>query len=469
VSKILVIEDHVVTCDNIRELLEQKGYFVVTANNATEGSELARLFLPDVILSDLNLPDYSGIDLMKKFKNNGKIKDIPVIIITGQSENEIYRDAMVQGADDFIVKPFKTKELYDAIDSQLSKVKIRERNCKLIVELSEQSPLPILSIDRSGKILYSNEAAEFLVKKPIVKKLMDSITPEITENFEFEFSIDKQNFICVASYNKALHYYNLYFIDNTVQLNAFKELRDKNVLIERKNQNLSQFSYIVAHDLKAPVINIRQLLDLIFQEKMENKGNESKVGVLMNLLNESIIKLETVIEDVSSILKTREEILKEQKVVFSVKKQVKKILNQFQDKITELGAEIVYSIDDSIKLNFPLNEFSTILINLIDNAIKFRNPKRKLKIDLCALKTENGISLKIKDNGLGFDEKNARGKLMVFYQKMHSNIEGKGLGLQIVKNILENHNGEIQYISQSGVGTVFQLIFPNDDDNKTLK
>ena len=46
---------------------------------------------------------------------------------------------------------------------------------------------------------------------------------------------------------------------------------------------------------------------------------------------------------------------------------------------------------------------------------------------------------------------------------------GKGLGLQIVKNILENHNGEIQYISQSGVGTVFQLIFFNDDDDKTLK
>ena len=468
-SKILVIEDQLVTRENIRELLELRGHFVSTATNAAEGSELASSFLPDLILSDIQLPDYSGINLIKEFKNNEKLSDIPVIIITGHIEREIYRDAMTQGADDFIVKPFKTKELYDAIDSQLSKVKIRERNCQIVSELSEHSPLPIITINKSGEILYSNQAAEFLVKEQIVKKIMVLINPELTRNFEFELIVDKQNFICVTSYNNTHHYHNLYFIENTIQINAFDELRDKNILIERKNQNLSQFSYIVAHDLKAPVTNIRQLLDLIFQEKLEKTENESKVSVLMNLLNQSITKLETVIEDVSSILKTREEIFKEQKVVFSVKKYVTEILRDFNGKFKEVGADIVVSIDDSIKLNFPLNEFSTILINLLDNAIKFRSPDRKLKINLCALKTEKGISLKIKDNGLGFDEKIAKGKLMVFYQKMHSNIEGKGLGLQIVKNILENHNGEIQYISQSGVGTVFQLIFFNDDDDKTLK
>jgi CheY-like chemotaxis protein/anti-sigma regulatory factor (Ser/Thr protein kinase) len=464
-SKILVIEDQEAIRENIMELLEQKGYLVSTAINATEGSKIASSFLPDIILSDLLLPDYSGIDLIKKFKNDDKLKDIPIIIITGESQNETYRSAMIQGADDFIVKPFKAKELYDAVEAQLSKARVRKLNFELIAELSEQSPLPILRIDISGNIIYSNPAAKFLVEKQMIKKIMDIIHPVITGNFEFEFPVDEKIFNCVASYNDAQKYHNLYFIDNTVQVNAFYELEKKNVLIERKNENLSQFTYIVAHDLKAPVINIRQLLDLILQEAQQKSENENKKSALLGLLNESLTKLETVILDVSSILKSREEIQRQQKIVFSVRKQVNVILKEFRAKIKEIGAEVIISIDDSFKLNFPLKEFSTIMINLIDNAIKFKDPQRILKINISASKIKDGISLKIKDNGLGFDEKIAKGKLMVFYQKMHNNIDGKGLGLQIVKNILESNDGEIQYMSQPGVGTIFQLTFKDDSKN----
>jgi signal transduction histidine kinase/DNA-binding NarL/FixJ family response regulator len=462
VSSILVIEDQEIIRENIRELLEEKGYLVETALSASKGFEIALSSIPDLILCDLILPDYTGIDFIKKLKKNEQLKNIPVIIITGNSQNETYRDAMTQGADDFIVKPFKSKELFDAVNTQLSKAKIRKLDYTLIAELSEQSPLPILRIDKSGKIVYSNPAAEFLGEKKMLLKLMDILGSKENNNFEFEFPVEQKVYNCVASYNSAQKYHNLYFIDNTDQLQAFHELEDKNTLIERKNQNLSQFNYIVAHDLKAPVVNIRQLVDLILQDVNQRPNKSDKNIGLLSMLNESLVKLETVMEDVSTILKAREESSKQNSTVFSVEKYVKKAAKEFKQTLTEINAEFSFDIDSTIKLNFPLSEFSIILFNLIENAIKFRDPARPLKILILASKTKNELILTIKDNGIGFDEKLAKGKLFSFYQKLNSKIEGKGLGLQIIRNILDHYNGKIEFKSQPGIGSIFQLTFKNE-------
>jgi signal transduction histidine kinase len=454
-----VIEDEEAIRENVRELLEQKEFIVETAINAEIGFQLVNSFLPDLILCDLMLPDHSGFDCIKKLRKNEHLKHIPVIIITGYSQQETYRDAITHGADDFIVKPFKAKELFDAINTQLSKAKIRKRDHALIAELSEQSPLPILRIDKAGKIVYSNPAAKFLEEKELIAKLRNLIDLEEDENFEFEFPADGKIFNCVTSYNPIQKYHNLYFIDNTFQKSAFNELENKNTLIERKNQNLSQFTYIVAHDLKAPVINLRQLLDLLMQDYHGKPQTKEKNTVLTSLLNESLSKLETVMEDVSAILKTREDSYAQKKVVFSVSKCVKRATNEFKEILKEINAEVTFSIDNTIKLNFPLTDFSTILFNLIENAIKFRDPERTLKINFIVTETHDEVILKVKDNGLGFDEKMAKGKLFVFYQRMHSKIEGKGLGLQLVRNIMETHSGQVHFMSQTGVGSIFLLNF----------
>jgi signal transduction histidine kinase len=366
---------------------------------------------------------------------------------------------MTHGADDFIVKPFKAKELFDAINSQLAKSKIRKQDISLIAELSEQSPLPILRIDKAGKIVYSNPAANFLEEKVLIEKLRNLIDSQEDDHSEFEFPVGEKIFNCVTSFNSTLKYHNLYFIDNTIQINSIHELENKNKLIEQKNQNLSQFTYIVAHDLKAPIINLRQLLDLLMQDYHSKSKTIEKNTVLTSLLNESLSKLETVIEDVSSILQTRDDSIAQKKVVFSVSKYVKKAVEEFKKALTEVNAEVTFSIDQSIKLNFPLTDFSTILFNLIENAIKFRDPNRTLKIDFIVTETHDEVILKIKDNGLGFDEKVAKGKLFVFYQRMHGKIEGKGLGLQIVRNIMDIHEGQIHFMSQTGLGSIFLLNF----------
>jgi DNA-binding response OmpR family regulator/two-component sensor histidine kinase len=459
VSKIIVIEDQEDIRENVKELLEQKKLLVETAINARDGLELTKTFFPDLILCDLMLPDYSGIDFIKKLRADKQFKEIPVIIITGHSQQEIFRDSMTQGADDFIVKPFKAKELFDAVEAQLLKAEIRKQDHRLIAELSEQSPLPILRLNEKGTIVYCNPAAKFLEVDQLIHQLNDHINSERGENFEFEFTVGVRIFNVIVSYNNVQKYHNVYFIDNTEQRKAFSELESQNTLIERKNQNLSQFTYIVAHDLKAPVINIRQLLDLLLEHyNLQSKTNE-RDQVLLGLLNESLNKLETVMEDVSGILKVREESSSQKKVVFSIAKYVKKTLDEFKNDLEEINAEVSFEIDSSLKLNFPLSDFRTILFNLIENSIKFRDPERVLILNITAIESLDEIILKIEDNGLGFDEKIAKGKLFVFYQRMHSHIEGKGLGLQLIRNIMDSHAGKVNFISKTGVGSTFLLNF----------
>lgn len=458
-SKIIVIEDQEDIRENVKELLEQKGFQVETANNAEEGFQLTNSFSPDLILCDLMLPDHSGIDFIKRLKENNELKEIPVIIITGHSQKEIFRNSMTQGADDFIVKPFKAKELFDAVEAQLSKAKIRKQDYRLIAELSEQSPLPIIRLNKKGQIVYSNPAAKFLEDENLIKELNYLIELEEGENFEFEFPVKDKIFNCIVSFNADQEYHNVYFIDNTAQKNAFSELESQNILIERKNQNLSQFTYIVAHDLKAPVINLRQLLDLLLQNNHLKAKPQDKDHVLMSLLNESLNKLETVMEDVSGILKAREESATQKKEIFSVAKHVKKAVDEFKDVLKEINGEISFNIESSLKLNFPISDFSIILYNLIENAIKFRDPERTLNINFTATETHDEVILKIKDNGLGFDEKIAKGKLFVFYQRMHSKIEGKGLGLQLIRNIMDSHSGQVHFMSKAGTGSTFVLNF----------
>ena len=458
-SKIIVIEDQEDIRENVKELLEQKKLLVETAINARDGLELTKTFFPDLILCDLMLPDYSGIDFIKKLRADKQFKEIPVIIITGHSQQEIFRDSMTQGADDFIVKPFKAKELFDAVEAQLLKAEIRKQDHRLIAELSEQSPLPILRLNEKGTIVYCNPAAKFLEVDQLIHQLNDHINSERGENFEFEFTVGVRIFNVIVSYNNVQKYHNVYFIDNTEQRKAFSELESQNTLIERKNQNLSQFTYIVAHDLKAPVINIRQLLDLLLEHyNLQSKTNE-RDQVLLGLLNESLNKLETVMEDVSGILKVREESSSQKKVVFSIAKYVKKTLDEFKNDLEEINAEVSFEIDSSLKLNFPLSDFRTILFNLIENSIKFRDPERVLILNITAIESLDEIILKIEDNGLGFDEKIAKGKLFVFYQRMHSHIEGKGLGLQLIRNIMDSHAGKVNFISKTGVGSTFLLNF----------
>jgi two-component system phosphate regulon response regulator PhoB len=110
-KKILIIEDEKAIREMIRFALSSTGFEIIEAGNATEAKKKIATNLPDLILLDWMLPDISGIEYLKKLRNNNQLKNIPVIMLTAKAEEENKVKGLDAGADDYITKPFSPNEL----------------------------------------------------------------------------------------------------------------------------------------------------------------------------------------------------------------------------------------------------------------------------------------------------------------------------------------------------------------------
>lgn len=118
---ILIIEDDETLLENTRELLEISGYEVITAIDGIQGVNLAKTHLPDLIISDIMMPEMDGISALERLQSDKNTCSIPFIFISVKSDPEDIRYGMNLGADDYITKPFREEDLLDAIASRLAK------------------------------------------------------------------------------------------------------------------------------------------------------------------------------------------------------------------------------------------------------------------------------------------------------------------------------------------------------------
>jgi two-component system phosphate regulon response regulator PhoB len=122
-ATILVVEDEKSISTLIQYNLEKEGFRVHTSETGEEGFEQIKKNLPDLVLLDWMLPDLSGIDICKQIKKDPKLKSIPVIMLTAKSEEADKIRGFETGADDYVTKPFSTKELILRVHALLKRVK----------------------------------------------------------------------------------------------------------------------------------------------------------------------------------------------------------------------------------------------------------------------------------------------------------------------------------------------------------
>jgi signal transduction histidine kinase len=108
------------------------------------------------------------------------------------------------------------------------------------------------------------------------------------------------------------------------------------------------------------------------------------------------------------------------------------------------------------QLLFSKKNFRSILFNLISNALKFRSPERDCIIDIWTRLEEPYVKLTVKDNGVGIHERHHE-QLFSMFKRFHDHVDGTGIGLYMVKRMVENAGGKIEVESKEGVGTEFDL------------
>jgi signal transduction histidine kinase len=161
-KKILIIEDHHLLCDEIKDWFTFEGFQTFSAYNGRDGIDLAFQQIPDIILCDIMMPEMSGMQVLEKLRSEPATKLIPFIFMTALADREDLRNGMEGGADDYVTKPFTRDELLSAVQTRLQKTvelkegaesAIRELRDNLIYGLPHELRTPLNAMIAYGEML----------------------------------------------------------------------------------------------------------------------------------------------------------------------------------------------------------------------------------------------------------------------------------------------------------------------------
>jgi signal transduction histidine kinase len=203
--------------------------------------------------------------------------------------------------------------------------------------------------------------------------------------------------------------------------------------------------------------NIEGLL-LALELELPTAGRVGDVPHMLTLMQEATERFQRTIlhlTDVSRLQKEHSqasEAVRLASVVEAVRLDLQPLLQQAQ-------AQLDVQVPASLTLTCSEKNLRSVVYNLLSNALKYRHPDRPPRVRLSAGPQDGYQVLEVQDNGLGLDLSLGQDKLFAMFQRLHTHVEGTGIGLYMVKKIVENAGGRIEVESQLGLGSTFRVYF----------
>ena len=231
-------------------------------------------------------------------------------------------------------------------------------------------------------------------------------------------------------------------------------LEEKNRELSIINNDLDNFIYTASHDLRSPIANLEGLTSLLIKNREGHFNDQEKK--IFDLMYVSIERFKGTLRDLTDIVRAQKEV------------DESRLAIPFQEILAEVlldVAPLVQETDVQIETDFGVADISyarknlkSIMYNLVSNALKYRSPARPLRLYIRTEAHDTHALLTVRDNGLGMTAAQ-QGKLFSMFRRFHTHVEGSGIGLYIVKRIVENAGGRIEVESQVGEGTTFRVYF----------
>ena len=251
-------------------------------------------------------------------------------------------------------------------------------------------------------------------------------------------------------------------------LERTSELKQKNKDLEKMNSELQSFAYISSHDLQEPLRKIQIFANRVLEKEQDVLSENGKS--YFSGIQRAASRMQTLIEDLLAYSRTNntEKIFK----ITDLNELILEVKNDFKETLAQKNGTI--ELDEVCKANVIPFQIRQLFLNLIGNSIKFSDSARPLvirvkcelvkgeKLNIEALAPEKTYChISISDNGIGFDPQ-YRDRIFEVFQRLHGKDEysGTGIGLSIVKKIVDNHGGIIVASGTLNVGATFDIYFP---------
>ncbi|SEJ04997.1 His Kinase A (phospho-acceptor) domain-containing protein [Dyadobacter sp. SG02] len=378
---VLIADDNADMREHIRSLLGNQ-YKTLTASNGFEALDLIRKYHPALVLSDIMMPEMDGIALLKAVKADPQVCHTPIILITARAGEESRIEGIEIGADDYIVKPFSSRELIARAKAQIRMA--GERN-------------------------------------------------KITEELE-------------------------------------RKVEQRTQELVNANRELESFNYVASHDLQEPLRKIQTFIHLI---ERNNFDSELSRGYFQKIYL-SAQRMGELIQSVLSYSRLSQNGESSQQV--DLNRVIDDIRVDFELAIQEKQATLI--VENLPVLHANLLQMNQLFSNLISNSLKFSPGKPEIRITgtretAQTIPTREGPQataepayrdyhhICVKDNGIGFEPEFSE-KIFALFQRLHRKNEyaGTGIGLSIVKKIVEQHDGYVSAESHPGEGAAFHIWLP---------
>lgn len=234
---------------------------------------------------------------------------------------------------------------------------------------------------------------------------------------------------------------------------ALKDTEAKNQELIKLNEVLDNFVYMAAHDLKSPVTNLNVLVSMLVKAKDKNDKPE-----LLKTIQASLARLDSTIQGMVEVIEIQSyHTIPVQEVYFQDILEV--VLAECRQELLAIGGQVHTDFSAVKSIRYVKAYLLSILKNVLTNAIKYRSQVRPLSVSLVTSKHEAYSVLRVKDNGIGMDLTKYGQHLFKPFTRFTHQSEGKGLGLHLVKNMVEKNGGKVEVMSTVNEGTTFRIFF----------
>lgn len=290
-------------------------------------------------------------------------------------------------------------------------------------------------------------------------KVVEVFNSGIAQSWEIHYEADGLNLHNLMSATRMNNEVVVYFTDFTAMKNLQLELMLNIGELERSNQHLEEFAHAASHDLKEPIRKVKVFTGQL-RKKMDHTISREE-NDLLDRIESASDRMGLLVEDllqyshVSHVPREKDKI--------DVNEVVAQVLQDLDLDIQESGTKL--NVGRLPVINGYRRQLQQMFQNLISNAIKYRRASVPPQIDISCRTREIDFKkyyeISVSDNGIGFDPQYAE-KIFHMFTRLHSKAEysGTGVGLSIVKKVVENHKGFITATSEPGKGSTFTIQLP---------